>query len=297
MQKKLYGNQCMLVTPLNEDGSVDKKSTKRLIDYVITNGVHGVLAQSTTGEAFLFATDERKAFLDLAIESVDGRVPVGFAVESSSTAVSVDLAKYAEKSGADYIFTTAPYRFPHTSVGIYEHFKAINDAVNLPILIYDGGAGIEFGLDLYAKISENLHNIKYSKIFVEKPGKIPMIIEATQGKIIPWAGHDRYFYHMLLYGASGVTSAGSCILPGENTNIVDCMQAGEIEKAREIYLKTVCLLTNIVAYSVSDFISCYKMALYFMGIIATPTARKPLMSVDSTIQTEIREVLKLIGKL
>lgn len=297
MQKKIYGSQCVLLTPLNEDETVDKKSTKRLIDYVITNGVHGVLAQSTTGEAFLFDTDERKTCLDLALECVDGRTPVGFTVESPSTAISVDLAKYAEKAGADYLFTTAPYRVPHTGAGIYEHFKAINDAVNLPILIYDGGAGIEFGLDLYEKISENLQNIKYSKIFVEKPGKIPMITEATHGKIIPWAGHDRCFYQMLLYGASGMTSACSCIVPGEITNIVDYIQAGEIEKAREIYLKTVCPLTNIAVYSVLDFIACYKMALYFMGIITTPTVRKPLMPLNSIMQTEIREALKFIGKL
>ena len=92
---------------------MNKKSTAKLIDFVIERGVHGVLAQGSTGEGFLFDTDERKEFADLVVERVQGRGPVGFCVESSSTAVSVELSRYAEKSGADYLFTTAPYRHPH----------------------------------------------------------------------------------------------------------------------------------------------------------------------------------------
>ena len=99
MPKEIYGNQCLIVTPLKEDESVDAESTRKLLDYVIENNVHGVLAHGSTGEGFLFDTDERQAFMDLVVGYVDGRVPVGFDIESSSTSVSVKLARYAQTAG------------------------------------------------------------------------------------------------------------------------------------------------------------------------------------------------------
>ncbi len=297
MKREIYGNQCLLVTPMNEDETVDEKSTEKLINHIIENGVHGVLIQGSTGEGFLFDTDERKAFMDLVVQYIDGRVPVGFTIESSSTSVAVDLAKYAAKSNIDYLFTTPPFRHPHKDPGIYEHFKAINDSTDLPVAIYDGGAGIELGLGLLEKISQHLDNIKFCKVYLEKPEKVVQISDATQGKIIPWAGHDRLSYLMLRYGAPAMTSAASCILPRENTNMFNYIQTGEIEKARQIYLQMVCPLNAMAFYTVLDYIAAYKMALYFMGIIETPTVRKPLVQLDSIMQNELREALRLIGKL
>ena len=138
MSGKIEGNQCLIVTPLKEDGSVDEKSTKSLIDYVIDRGVNGVLAHGSTGEGFLFSSDERKEFADLVVECVRGRVPVGFCVESPSSAISVDLCSYAKAAGVDYLFTTPPYRHPHKGPGVFDYFKAINDCTDLPIAIYDG---------------------------------------------------------------------------------------------------------------------------------------------------------------
>ena len=190
MTKEISGNQCLIVTPLKENESVDEESSRRMIDFVIENGVHGILVHGSTGEGFLFDTDERKAYADIVVRQVRGRVPVGFCVESSSTAVSVELSKYGKKAGVDYLFTTAPYRHPHKGNGIYEHFKAINDATDLPVSIYDGGAGIELGLDLLEKISNDLQRIRYCKIFLEKLEKVAQIMDRCKGKIILWVGND-----------------------------------------------------------------------------------------------------------
>jgi 4-hydroxy-tetrahydrodipicolinate synthase len=291
------GNQCLIVTPLKEDESVDEESTRNLVDFVIQQGVHGILVHGSTGEGFLFDTDERKAFLDLVVKYAKGRVPVGFCVESSATSISVELSKYASRSGADYLFTTAPYRHPHKGDGIFAHFKAINDATDLPVSIYDGGAGVELGLDLLEKISNELERIKYCKIFLEKPEKIEQIFRRTKGRIIPWAGHDRLTYLMLCYGAYGMTSAASCILPRENSKMFDLVKAGHLEEARAIYLSKVCPLNAMAFFSVLDFIAAYKLALHWMGVIKSPTVRKPLLQLDATMQRELRGALQFIGKL
>lgn len=297
MSREIGGNQCLIVTPLKDDESVDEASTGKMIDFLIREGVHGILVHGSTGEGFLFDTDERKDFADLVVECVNARVPVGFCVESSSTAVSVELSKHAKKAGADYLFTTAPYRHPHKGTGIFEHFKAINDATDLPISIYDGGAGIELGLDLLEKISNDLPNVKYCKIFLEKPEKIAQIMDRCKGRIIPWAGHDRLTYLMLCYGAYGMTSAASCVIPRENSEMFDFAKAGKFEEARKIYLSKVCPLNAMAFFSVLDFIAAYKLALYWMGIIKTPTVRKPLVQLDSVMQRELRGALRFIGTL
>ena len=178
-----------------------------------------------------------------------------------------------------------------------KRYTAINDAANLPVSIYDSGAGVELGLDLLKKISETCDNVKYCKIFLEKPEKIPQIAEHTNGRIAPWAGHDRLSYLMLCYGAPGMTSAASCVIPRENTDMFNFIQAGDLDKARNIYLSTVCPLNAMAFYTVLDYIAGYKLALYYMGIIASPTVRKPLIQLDALMQRELRAALKYIGKL
>ncbi len=297
MTGKIEGNQCLIVTPLKEDGSVDEKSTRSLIDYIVDRGVNGVLAHGSTGEGFLFSPEERKDFADLVVDSVKGRVPVGFCVESPSSAVSIDLCRYAKTAGVDYLFTTPPYRHPHKGPGIFDYFKALNDCTDLPIAIYDGGAGIELPLDMLERISLELPNIKYCKIYLEKPEKIDQIHKRTNGRIVPWAGHDRLTYLMLLYGAYGMTSAASCVIPRENTDMFNLVREGKLDEAREIYLSKVCPLNAMAFFSVLDYIAAYKLSLYWMGVIDTPTVRSPLLQLDATMQRELKGALKFIGKI
>lgn len=293
--KEIFGNQCLIVTPLKEDESIDMESTRRLIEHVIAGGVHGVLAQGSTGEGFLFSTEERKQFMELVVDCVKGRVPVGFCIESAATAVSVDLARHAKKVGVYYLFTTPPYRHPHKGPGIYAHFKAINDATDLPVAIYDGGAGIELGLDLLRKISLELPNIKFCKVYLEKPEKIAQIAEVTQGRIQPWAGHDRLTYLMLLYGATGMTSAASCVVPRDNTDMFNHVRSGNLDAARKIFLSRIAPLNALAFHTVLDYIAAYKLCLYWMGIIDTPTVRKPLVQLDATLQRELKETMRFLG--
>ncbi len=294
---KIYGNQCLIVTPLDKHGNMDTVSTKNLIEHVIAGGVHGVLAQGSTGEGFLFTTEERKQFMEIVVDQVAGRVPVGFSIESTSTDICCDLARHAKKVGVNYVFTTPPYRHPHKSPGIFEHFREINDATDLPVAIYDGGAGIELSVEFLAKVSQSLPNIKFCKVYLEKPEKLSQIAKATGGRIEPWAGHDRLTYLMLLYGATGMTSAASCVVPEANTQMYDLVQAGRIDEARKIFLSKIAPLNAVAFYTVLDYIAAYKLCLYWMGVIASPVLRKPLLQLDDLMQRELREALKFCGVL
>jgi 4-hydroxy-tetrahydrodipicolinate synthase len=157
--------------------------------------------------------------------------------------------------------------------------------------------GIELGLDLLEKISNELPHVQYCKIYLEKPEKIRQIADRCKGRLIPWAGHDRLTYLMLCYGAYGMTSAASCVIPRENSDMFDLIKVGKLDEARKIYLSTVCPLNAMAFFSVLDYIAAYKLALYWMGIISTPTVRKPLVQLDSVMQRELRGALRFIDKL
>jgi len=294
---KLFGNHVLLVTPLTPAGGIDVESTKSLVDYVISKGVHGILALGSTGEVFCLPDDERKQFAEVVVGQTKGRVPVGVGVIDSATDTSVLMSKHAADTGADYIFTTAPYYHPHAAEGIYRHVKAIGDATALPLMVYDGGAGIELSLPLLKRMVDTIPTLHCSKLFLPYPGKIALYSAATDGKLQAWAGHDQMNYLMLLYGAKGMTSAASCILPREQSDMFEFIRDGRGDDARKIFHDFVGPLNSIAFANVLQYPQCYKRALKWMGVIEHDTCKTVMEPIDEVRTRELRAVLERIGKI
>ncbi|WP_434510712.1 dihydrodipicolinate synthase family protein [Desulfitobacterium sp. AusDCA] len=297
-KNKLFGNHVLTVTPLTPEGEIDEESTRNLVDYVIDRGVHGILAMGSTGEVFALTEDEKKRFLEIVIDQAKGRVPVGVGVNNSSSDSSANLARYAESKGADYIFTCGPYYHPHREEGIYRHVKYIADAVkDLPIMVYDGGAGIEIPLPLLKRMADNIPNLFCAKLFITYPSKISKYGEATGGKLQAWAGHDQMNYFMLLYGAKGMTSAASNVLPKEQTEMFNYIQEGKLDDARKIYLEKLATFNSFAFPNVLTYIQAYKTALYWMGVIKSDTCKVVMEPIDDIQKRELKETMKRIGLL
>ncbi len=294
---KLFGNHVLLVTPLTPAGDIDVESTRSLVDYVIDKGVHGILALGSTGEVFCLTDDERKQFAEVAITHANGRVPVGVGVIHSASDTSAMLARHAAGAGADYIFTTAPYYHPHSAEGIYRHVKYVGDATELPLMIYDGGAGIEIPLPLLKRMADNIPTLHCAKLFLPYPAKIAQYSVATDGRIQAWAGHDQMNFLMLLYGAHGMTSAASCVVPREQSEIFENVRDGNVEKARDLFHSVVGPLNSIAFANVLQYPQCYKRALKWMGVIAHDTCKPVMEPIDEIRARELRAVLERIGKL
>ena len=294
---KLFGNHVLLVTPLTPKGEIDEASTQSLVDYVIAHGVHGILALGSTGEVFALTEAERKRFMEIVCRQTKGRVPVGVGVIDSSADVSAMLARHAMDNGADYIFTTAPYYHPHGAEGIFRHIKVIGDATDLPLMVYDGGAGIEISLPLLKRMADAMPTLHCAKLFLPYPGKIALYEAATGGKVQAWAGHDQMNFLMLLYGAKGMTSAASCILPKEQSEEFEAVRDGDIARARAIFHDKVGPLNAIAFANVLQYPQCYKKALQWMGVIAHETCKPVMEPIDDIRTRELRAVLERIGKL
>lgn len=294
---KLFGNHVLLVTPLHADRTIDETSLRSLVEYVVGKGVHGILALGSSGEAFAMADAERIAFAELVVDATAGRVPVGVGIAHSAADASILLARQAQQAGADYLFTTGPYYHPHGAEGVYRHVKAIGDATPLPIMVYDGGAGIEFSLPLLKRMAETIPTLFASKLFLPYPPKISQYEEATGGLVQAWAGHDQLNYLMLQYGAKGMTSAASNVLPAEQSAIFEAVRAGEDEKARDLFHSVVGPVNSIAFANVLQYPQCYKQALQWMGIIEHATSKIVMEPIDDVRKRELRAVLERVGIL
>src|ERR1019366_5834662 len=131
------GSLVALITPMRADGAVDEKKLEQFVDWQIREGTHGVVPVGTTGESPTLTHDEHKRVVEIAIGVAKGRVPVIAGAGSNSTAEAIDLTKHAKKAGADAVLIVTPYYNKPTQEGMYLHFTAIADAVDIPIIIYN----------------------------------------------------------------------------------------------------------------------------------------------------------------
>ena len=130
------GSFTALVTPF-KNGAVDEQAFRNIVDWQIAEGTNGLVPVGTTGESPTLSHDEHKQVVEWCVDQVDGRVPVVAGAGSNSTREAVELAQHAEKAGADAVLVVPPYSHKPTQEGMYQHVKAINDAIGIPILIYN----------------------------------------------------------------------------------------------------------------------------------------------------------------
>ena len=296
----LYGNQCLMVTPFTTKRDLDEASTVNLVEFLIKNGTHGIIAMGSTGEFFSLTPDERKRLMDIVIEAAKGTVPVSFCCGHSGTDIAIDLAQYASNLGTATILIPPPYYAPNffaTSKGLFAHFKAIAESVEIPIMLYDGGSGIEIPLDLMAKLVAECRNVRYVKITTPSPTKVSEIKALLSDKLVPFCGNDALTLLMLAYGAQGMTLGVGNVLPRETSKVYEYFTGNRINEARELFYRKVLPMISIALSSSPEFIQCFKQTLAWQGVIASPTVRRPLQPLDERRKQELKAVLKIIGAL
>ena len=153
---KFHGSMTALVTPF-KDGKIDEPAYRALIDWQITSGSHGLVPVGTTGESPTLTHEEHRRAVDICIDEARGRVPVIAGAGSNNTGEAVELARHAEQSGADAVLVVTPYYNKPTQEGLYQHFKAVNDAIGIPILIYNipPRSVVDMSVDTMKRLSDH----------------------------------------------------------------------------------------------------------------------------------------------
>lgn len=225
------GSNTALITPFR-NGAVDEKALANIVDWQIKEGTHGLVPVGTTGESPTLDYDEHKRVIEITIEVAARRVPVIAGTGSNSTSEAIELSQHAEKAGANGLLIVTPYYNKPTQEGLYQHFKAINDAVNTPILIYNipGRSVVDMSVATMARLSE-LKNIVGVKDATANLARVTQQRLATGANFCQLSGEDATALGFMAHGGHGCISVASNVAPSLCASFQNACMKGDFKTA------------------------------------------------------------------
>ncbi len=231
------GSNVAIVTPFR-DGKVDEDGIRALVDFHLENGTHGIVACGTTGEAVTLSHEEQDAVIDLIIKRVDGRIPVIAGSGSNSTAEAVRRTQFAKSAGANGALVVVPYYNKPTQEGLYQHFKAVAESADIPIVVYNvpGRTVINIAPETIARLAE-IPNIAAIK---EASGDLKMIcsvIDQCQDDFTVLSGDDFVNLPLMMMGGKGTISVTANVAPADVSEMCQAQLDGDTGRALELHYK------------------------------------------------------------
>lgn len=236
----LDGTHVAMVTPLNDDGTINEEEYRNLIDFLIDGGVEGILAAGTTGESATMTHDEHQKVIDIMVDQVNGRALTIAGAGSNATREAMDLVKYAEDAGADTALVITPYYNKPQQSGLYDHFKILNDSNNIPIIAYNvpSRTGIDLSKDSIIDIAklDNIVAIKEANPDLNKLASVFNELEKNDllDNFTVLSGNDSLTLPMISQGSRGVISVAANVLPDKMSTMVRKALEGKYDDARKL---------------------------------------------------------------
>ena len=230
------GAATALITPMNEDGSVNYKRLESLVNNQIEAGIDALVICGTTGEKSTLRYDEHLKVIEYAAKAAAKRVPIIAGTGSNDTAHAVEFSQYAESIGADGLLVVTPYYNKTTQHGLYLHTKKIAESVNIPIILYNvpSRTGLGYTIDTLKKL-DKIQNINAIK---EASGNIDFVAQiAAETDLVIYSGNDDMIVPCMSLGGKGVISVIANILPKETHDICALYEAGKTNESRDLFLK------------------------------------------------------------
>jgi 4-hydroxy-tetrahydrodipicolinate synthase len=285
------GSITALVTPM-VNGSVDEEAFRAFVEWQIEEGSHGLVPVGTTGESPTLSHDEHRRVVELCIEVAAGRVPVIAGAGSNNTNEAIELARFAEKAGANALLVVTPYYNKPNQEGLYQHFKAINDAVGIPIFIYNipPRSVIDMSVETMARLFE-LKNIVGVKDATGKIDRISLQRAAMGADFIQLSGDDSTALGVMAHGGHGCISVTSNIAPKLLSEFQEACLAGDYAKAL-IYQDRLMPLHRALFLEPNP--TGVKYALSVIGKMREDV-RLPLVRVSEAAKVEIRSAMTHAG--
>lgn len=279
-----------LVTPFASDGSVDYDVLKNLLDYQLKNGADFFCILATTGETPTLTKDEKQKIKELVVEKVGDKVPILIGCGGNNTADVVNELQTADFSGIDGILSVCPYYNKPSQEGLYQHFKAIAGATNMPVVLYNvpGRTGVNLKAETTVRLARDSENIVAIK---EASGSLEQVDEIIKNKPDGFdviSGDDALTFPTIACGAAGVISVIGNALPKEFSRMIRLEMKGEIASARKIHHKFTDLFNLLF---VDGNPAGVKAMLHEMGMIEN-VLRLPLVPTRLTTMQKISDCLK-----
>lgn len=284
-----------IVTPMNEDGSINYDELGRIIEDQITEGTDAIIICGTTGEASTMDDAEHIGCIKYAVEKAAKRVPVIAGTGSNCTREAVNLAKKAEEVGADGLLCVTPYYNKATQGGLYEYYKAISDAVNIPIVMYNvpSRTGTNILPETAVKIAKEVKNVVAIKEASGNLSQVAKLAALADGCIDIYSGNDDQILPVLSLGGKGVISVLSNVAPKNTHDMVESFLNGDIKKAQKLQLEAMDLIGALFC-EVNPI--PVKAAMNMLGYNAG-SLRAPLTEMTDANKEKLRKVMENYGIL
>ncbi len=290
----LRGCGTALVTPFSGDSSIDEGALRAFVNWQIDEGIHFVVPCGSTGEAATMTLEEQRRVVDITVEEVNGRVPVVAGAGSNDTKKAIAFSKEMKAAGATHLLHTSPMYNKPPQRGIAAHFRAIADAVDLPLIVYNvpgrTGSNVEAATTLELAEHENITAVK------EASGNLAQIAEIIRNRpdnFTVLSGDDSITLAVMAEGGDGVISVTSNVVPRLAAQMIELWDNGDAKEARDV-------AHRLAAWTIAAFVESNplpaKAALASMGRIRN-VLRLPLVPMKESYAAIVREALVAAGAL
>ena len=280
------GSHTVLATPFTIGGrGIDTDALRRLVDWQIESGSHGLIPLGSTGEFLSVSEEERRQVVETVVDAADGRVPVLIGTADEWTDKAVRYSVEAQAMGADGLMIISPYYSSPTEDELFEHFRSISDAVSIPIMVYNNPntANVDLRPEFVARLG-TLENVRYIK---ESSSDISRVreIHRVSDSVSVFAGYHPF--ESLAAGAKGYVSVIGNFLPAESAAVCDLMDEGRHDEALRLYNRMIPLLNAIAG---DKYVSATKCAMAAVGMpIGDP--RPPRLALPDEVAANLRRVI------
>jgi len=285
------GSITALITPFR-DGSLDEAAFRKFVEWQIDQGTHGLVPCGTTGESPTLDHDEHRRVIELCIEAADHRVPVIAGTGSNSTAEAIELTRHAKAAGADGALVVTPYYNKPTQDGLYLHYKAINDATDIPIVIYNipGRSVIDMSVETMTRLFK-LKNIVGVKDATADMARVSQQRAAMGHEFVQLSGEDATALGFMVHGGVGCISVTANVAPALCSEFQLACLAGDVKRALEIQDQ---LMPLHDALFVEANPGPVKYAAAKLGLCAGET-RLPLAPIGAAARKTVDEAIAAVG--
>ena len=284
------GAYTAIITPFKDNGKVDEEAFKKLIDFQIENKIDGIVPCGTTGESPTLSHEEHERVIEICARHVDGRVPVIAGAGSNSTAEAISLTRHAKELGADAVLQVNPYYNKPTQKGLYLHFKAIADAVDIPVILSNikGRTAVNVETPTLVRLMNDCKNIVGVKEASGDISQMKEVIAQRKKGFSVLSGDDNMTFSLIKAGGDGVISVASNLVPDKIVAMVHAALGGKMEEAER-------LDKNLAELFKACFIETnpipIKTALAMKGM-CREVFRLPMCSMEDANREKLRKVLK-----
>ncbi len=288
------GSIVAIVTPF-KNGKVDEETLRNLVEFHIQNGTNAILPCGTTGESPTLDHHEHEAVIKICIEASAKRIPILAGTGSNATSEAVSLTKHAAEAGADGALLVSPYYNKPTQEGLYQHFKAIADSVDIPLILYNipGRTAVNILPETMARLAQDCKNIVGVKEASGSLSQMQAIKRLCPPEFTLLSGDDALTLPLLSIGGEGVISVVANIVPKDVAALIEAFRKGDIKKAQAIHFQ---LLPLIQAMFIETNPIPVKTAMALLGMIQDEL-RLPLCHMSESNLAKLKNALIQYGLL